>query len=80
MKTSAIGFGFCAIGSLFYIVNYCVAASHLAQIREWPTAKGKLFAAYSEVGCQPTIIGAVLFIIGVVLIFVGQRPKKSEDI
>jgi hypothetical protein len=80
MKLSSIGFGFCAIGVLLYIANYCVAASYLPHITEWPAAKGKLFAAYSEVGYHPTMIGAALFVVGIILIIVGQRRRKPEDV
>jgi hypothetical protein len=78
MKLSSIGLGFCAIGALLYIVNYCVAVSFFPHITSWPTGRGRLYAAYCEVGCQPTVIGAILFVVGLVLIIIGCRRNHTD--
>jgi hypothetical protein len=78
MKLSSIGLGFCTIGALLYIVNYCVAVSYFPHITSWPTGGGRLYAAYSEVGCQPTVIGVILFVVGLVLIIIGCRKDRND--
>lgn len=78
MKNYIIGFGFITLGCFLYTVNYIAAVIHMPSVTSWLAAEGRLKTAYANVGYQPTILGSILFIIGVVLLTgIGQRVIKS---
>ena len=71
MNTTSLGFGFCSLGCLLYALNFLAAILRIPYLTSWETSGGRIGEAFSQVGYQPTIVGAGLFILGITLIVIG---------
>ncbi|MEK0316507.1 hypothetical protein [Cohnella sp. 56] len=77
MKKLLAGTALLAAGIGLYLTAYVQASRILPQIGQWPTAKGRLWVAYREVGAvAPSRFGILLCVVGIALLLWGTFEQE----
>lgn len=70
----------CASGVILYGINYLAAAFAIKKVTSWPTGEPRIVAAFSDyVGREPTVMGAVLFVSGLILSVIAVKAGKDAE-